>query len=526
MKKLRVLCLVVTLLMVFSALPAFTESAEPLKSTDMDEPIKFSYLRPVWNPPTYEKGNEYEKMFFEAANVEIESNIVPVADFDSKLPVMLAGGTNVDVIWNMGPNNPVMRDIYQQGAFLKLDELLDKYPAVKDAVYPATWDLLKSEDGQYFFPSPLSVFVPFPIYYRTDVFEELGLQVPTTVDELTECLRVIHAQKPDMVPLTVNELFSEWYFQNVANAFGYNFGWMPNPDKPEELIPSNISKNFRDFLEWLNLLRKEGLIDPDFKIAAGKLGADTFKAGNAAVICINWNSYRDLLNELKKNVPEAGIGVITSIEGPGGKSGAKNLTGYDRGFSININSADKADDIFKFLNWVYTDGYTINRYGFEGKTYNLDEDGNIVSIPNDEREGAFKVSNVEPFQFPLKSSDTMPNWLDEFNNFKAIGLTAGDLDVQRLAFEDSVANYSPDYGRETYSEANASMGTMLNEEYLKPAFEKLMIDPTADISIFDTAVEQWLVNGGQAIIDEVNANQADKSAPVYTYEYDGPDYRD
>ncbi|NLG24185.1 MAG: extracellular solute-binding protein, partial [Clostridiales bacterium] len=284
--------LTLLLALVMSALPALAGS-EPMKSTEMDQPVKFSYLRPVWSAPTYEKGNDYEKMLFEAGNVEIDASIIAVADFDAKLPVLIAGGTDIDVMWNMGANNAVMRDIIGQGAFLALDDLLAKYPDVRDAVYPATWDLLTSDDGKhYFFPAPLAVFVPFPIYYRTDVFAELGLEIPTTIDEFTDCLRAIKAAKPDMIPLTVNELFSYWYFQNVANAFGFNFGWMPDPADETRIIPSNISEQFRNFLLWMHTLRQEGLIDPDHMIAAGKLGADTFKAGNAAVIAINWNSYQ------------------------------------------------------------------------------------------------------------------------------------------------------------------------------------------------------------------------------------------
>jgi hypothetical protein len=38
-------------------------------------------------------------------------------------------------------------------------------------------------------------------------------------------------------------------------------------------------------------------------------------------------------------------------------------------------------------------------------------------------------------------------------------------------------------------------------------------------------VENWLKNGGQQIIDEVNAAQKDKSKPEYKYEYTGRDYR-
>jgi putative aldouronate transport system substrate-binding protein len=369
------------------------------------------------------------------------------------------------------------------------------------------------------------LFTPFPIYYRADIIEELGLTIPTTIDEFTDFLRAIHSAKPDMVTLTTNELFSEWYFQNVYNAFGYNHGWMPDPNDPSRIVPSNTTKTFRDALEWLHLLRVEGLIDPDHMIAAGKRGADTFKAGNAVVICINWNSYLDLLTNLRKTVPEASIGLITSLKGPGGVSGADNASGYDRGFSINIRSANKADDIFRYLNWVYTDGYEINRYGFEGKTFTRDADGNYINIPNDQREPGFTQSNREPLSFPNRSADQTPNWLTYYNEYIQAGLTVEDVDLIRFAFEDSVQNYSANYDRQAYSKTMAEKGTQLEEEYLVPARNKIMIDPTADITLWDEAVKNWLAAGGQQIIDEINEAQKDKSKPIYTYEYTGPDYR-
>uniref|UniRef100_UPI0011808E68 extracellular solute-binding protein n=1 Tax=Streptomyces griseiscabiei TaxID=2993540 RepID=UPI0011808E68 len=41
------------------------------------------------------------------------------------------------------------------------------------------------------------------LYYRTDVFEELGLEVPKTLDELTATAKQIRAAKPDLYGLAV-----------------------------------------------------------------------------------------------------------------------------------------------------------------------------------------------------------------------------------------------------------------------------------------------------------------------------------
>ncbi|GHU79298.1 hypothetical protein FACS1894191_1800 [Clostridia bacterium] len=464
-------------------------------------------------------------MFGEASNTEIDVSIMPVGDFNSKITVMLAGGTDIDVIWNMGPTNAGMYDIIEQGAFLALDDYLAEYPAVKEAIDQTTWDTQVSSDGKhYFFPNALAVFVPFPIYYREDVFEELGIAIPTTMDEFTDALRAIKAGKPDMIPFTHSSLTSEWYFQNIYAAYGYSHGWQPDPNDPTRIIPGVITDEYKEALSWLHLLRVEGLIDPDSMIAQGKRGSDTFKAGEAAVLCINWDSYLDLKTNLVKNVPTGTINILPPMKGPKGVTAAKNLTGYDRGYSINVASKDKAEDIFKFLNWAFTDGYDINRYGFEGKTYTVTPEGVKVGIPDDEREPDFVRANVEPMQFGLKSADTMPDWQARALSFQKAGLTIEEVDIMRRGFEESIANYIPDYDRFVYTPTRAAKNDGLNADYLTPAYQKVMIDPAAGIEVYEAAIEQWLANGGQQIIDEVNEAQKDKTAPVFKWEYTGPDY--
>ena len=72
-------------------------------STELESPVRFSYLRPVWGPATYEKGSDFEKELFSRANVEIAAEIIPVFDYEVKIPVLVAGGTLKDVMWHAGP---------------------------------------------------------------------------------------------------------------------------------------------------------------------------------------------------------------------------------------------------------------------------------------------------------------------------------------------------------------------------------------------------------------------------------------
>ena len=126
-------------------------AAEAKLSTQLSYPVKFSYLRPVWGPATHQKGADYELELFKRANVEIESQIVPVFDYETKFPVLVAGGSMADVMWHAGPSWGPAYDFIQQGAFLPLNDLLDKYPDVKAAISDGLWDMVRSPDGKNYF---------------------------------------------------------------------------------------------------------------------------------------------------------------------------------------------------------------------------------------------------------------------------------------------------------------------------------------------------------------------------------------
>jgi len=509
-------------------------AAEAKLSTQMTTPVKFSYLRPVWGPATHQKGADYEKELFKRANVEIESQIIPVFDYEAKFPVLVAGGTMADVMWHAGPNWGPTYDLIQQGAFLALDDLLAKYPDVKAAISDGLWDQVKSPDGKhYFFPMPLSNWVPFPIYYRVDIFKELGIADPATMDDLVAALKTIKEKKPDLVPLTAHE-YSLWYFQNTAVAFGYGFGnWTAdpadaNPDNPAKIVPSQVTTPYKTFLGWLQQLRKDGLIDPDYLIATGKKGVDKFNAGQAAVMVGHWMGLPDWLAELKKTVPTADVSFMAPLKGPAGPMGCVTLSGYDRGFSLAAKSKDNADNIFKFLNWVFTEGYEFMTKGVEGKTFKVDADGNKISIPDAEREQGWKGDNIEPFGFVPKASDVVPGfyqtWFDIYQLYKARGFE-DKMPMVRKMFEDMAANQFFDYSRGAYSPTSGKKGTQIWQQYIKPMEEKIVIDPTVPLTTWDENIKAWLDNGGNDIIKEVNDGVKDKSKPKVKYTYAGKDYK-
>jgi hypothetical protein len=287
-------------------------------------------------------------------------------------------------------------------------------------------------------------------------------------------------------------------------------------DNPERIIPGGVTEEYKEFLLFVQSLRKKDVIDPDYMIATGLKGIDKFRAGDVVVMEGHWGAMAADNVELKKIVPEGDISYMKQLQGPKQPMGALTLTGFDRGFSVSIRAQDKLDGIFRFLDWVYTDGYEYVRYGKEGKTFNW-VDGVRVMIPTEERESGWQGPNMEPFGFPPKVEDVWPKWDEQLTFLEERGL-ADKLPHMMEMFITSAENAMPNWNHLTFSPTAGEKSSMLFEQYTRPMQERFAIDPDLAASAFDDAIAGWLAEGGQQIIDEVNEIQTVKSPikPTYT----------
>ena len=129
----------------------------------------------------------------------IKVNIVE-AQHDEMFPKMMQehrGGTGAYDVLNVVP--AWMGDMVRAGAVEPLDAYVDKYgyrAELEDIGDVYRENQMRIGDTIYGFPDDGDVFI---LYYRKDIFEELGLSVPTTWDEFYEVSKAItDAKAPDV----------------------------------------------------------------------------------------------------------------------------------------------------------------------------------------------------------------------------------------------------------------------------------------------------------------------------------------
>lgn len=471
--------------------------------------VRFTYLRPTWGPATYTKDGPYEKELERRGKVEIDVQIIPVIDYDTKVNTVLASGDIPDVIWGSGPASATWKEAQDEGAFLPIDEYLDKYPAIRKAVPESIWKILQDENGDtYFIPNLIWPQVPFFLFYREDLFEKAGIDPPTSLEDFEATLVEVKAAYPDMVPFTMGY---EWSAKELATSFGVAmFGWEPDPDNPDRLIPWFMKEKEVDLYFWLQDLHKKGLLDPDYGVnKEPNFADDKFRAGKAVMVISHWGSYPDIMTKLRPLAPDAEVGVVSPL-GPG--AGSRAVFPVDRGFYVSAEM-DDPDGFFRFLNWTLTEGSDFRRWGIEGKTYRT-EDGVKVPIPDSEREKAYQGPQLEPLGF-LAPFEEKLDWDQMRISFEAAGVS-DRFDYIRRKFEEYTANEYPDYRDPTARSAfEDKKGTQLYEDYLQKVAQSTIIDHKVTRDDWRKAVEKWRASGGDQIIEEVNAAQKDKSKPSY-----------
>lgn len=481
------------------------------------ETVKFTFMRGVWGPATFTKGGQYEQDLKDLANVEVDVQIIPIVEYDAKVKTIVAGGDLPDMMMAFGPTDPWWRDLENQGAFAPIDEYLDKYPILWEIAPESVWEMLRNpDDGHiYFIPQTCVAEMPFFVYYRQDWFEQLGIEEPTTVEELEAALETIHAEMPDVVPLTSAAGSTAWLGKDLATAFGCTVsGWTPDADG--NLQPDYCTDEAMDFAFWLQDMQARGLLDADCGVNPDvTFGEQRFKTGRAAVILGVFNQISGYLTELDQNDPAAKIGIIGPLTGPDGTQGGTRVSfPVDRGYYFS-SKAENLDGIMQFLAWSLGGGNDFRKYGIEGKTYTVDANGNKISIPDTEREADYVNSQIEPLTFVHRPEDNF-NWDDYKLMFETIG-HADFFDLFQEKWNAYCAVKYYDYKNPTiFSDINNDIGAQLSEAYLSGYWwDGIITNPKVTREEVAQAVADWKEAGGQSIIDEFNALQADKSQPNY-----------
>ena len=135
--------------------------------------------------PEARVGSLVDKFEAENPNTTVELERVAWDAYNQRLLTAVAGGDPPDVsqvkLW-------WVPQLVELGALEPLDDYIASWSGRSD-VYDRVWDLVRYTDGKTY-AMPLQMVILY-MYYRVDMFEELGLSIPTTRDEFLETAKAL-----------------------------------------------------------------------------------------------------------------------------------------------------------------------------------------------------------------------------------------------------------------------------------------------------------------------------------------------
>lgn len=225
---------------------------------------------------------------------------------------------------------------------------------------------------------------------RKDYLDELGLDIPTTLDGFYQALTLM------------NENYGATYYMNQdssdpVNAFAQCFGVVGNANSSStyayymakdgtEVLYSPTQERFRDYLETMAQWYSEGLIYADFLSCADSIPAtDVLLSGSIGITYYNAASYTTLMNQVDADSPfelyPVEVPVDTETGEPvhlGRQVDYTSVKGYSLSTALEPDT-EKFEAVCAMLDYLYTDeGSELCNYGVAGTTYTYDSDGNHV----------------------------------------------------------------------------------------------------------------------------------------------------
>jgi putative aldouronate transport system substrate-binding protein len=327
---------------------------------------------------------EFAKELKKRTGVEVEF-IHPAAGTENEqFNLMIASGDLPDIIWynwTQYPGGP--EKAISDGVITKLNDLqpqqapnLSKY--LQDN--PDIDKMVKTDEGSsYSFPfirGDQKLLVSAGPVIRKDWLDELGLQVPTTMDEWHTMLTAFKEKKGAEAPFS-----PYWNIQAVLSwgtfigAYGTTKGFYTDEGQVKY---GPIEPAYKEFLTTMNQWFSEKLLDNNFatldtktvdaNIMNGKSGATVASAASGVA---KWTTtMKD--KDPKFQVIGAPYPVLNKGERP--QFGQYSLPFTSFGAAISANSKNK-EAAAKFLDFLYSEeGMRLANFGIEGLSYTMDND--------------------------------------------------------------------------------------------------------------------------------------------------------
>lgn len=465
---------------------------------------------------SYNDGTAVQKEIENRTGVHVEWDTYS-SDVETVLQTRLASLEGLPDMVEIPPfDSNVGVDTYSSnGVLIPLNDLIKEYAPNIQALfnkYPALEAMCTSSDGNIYalagWWGDINDYVPDYLYIRQDWLDNLGLEMPETVDELYDVLVAFKEQDAngngnpdDEIPMATKNGIKQLYY--LMTGFGYDTNSLWYTDDNGEVHYAAVEDQYKDMLAFLNKCYSEGLISDDLD---GTLLTQNITEDKVGIVCHdpadNMASSDDLALTSNPECDYEFMPVLQANENGTARMTKRGLTWHYYGIT---SACENPETAIQWIDYVYAseDGLMLYNYGIEGMSYEYDADGNIQFTD--------LITNNETYTSAFSALRSIGAWPTYFiNDSGEAFMKIFEGTKVETACKDAYGNMEDPFpemlGTAEESEVYTSVWPDLST-YLDEMFTAFVIG-TESLDNFDKYVETAYSMGMQDIIDIKGAQYA------------------
>ena len=307
-------------------------------------------------------------------NVKLDLTLVG-EEYQTAFMLMCAGGDLTDIIASADSNYATGADAcIEDDIILDLSDKIEEYAPDYFALLDGNPELKKqcATDSGYipsfrYVNDEAQTQRNLPVI-RKDLLDQLGMDVPVTLDEAHEVLTAFKNEYDMDTPLLVDAIGTSSYIQPAFGPYGL---YVDNG----EVVYDFRTENFKDYISYMRQLVEEGLVNSDF--VSMNVGADyrDFVTGGRSAI-VNGMLYSDF-NQYEENGIDL-VAIPPVLKNAGEKSEMGDIPVWAPASNATSISTqcEEWEIALAYFNYNYTEeGSFLANWGVEGKTFEYDDAG-------------------------------------------------------------------------------------------------------------------------------------------------------
>ncbi len=394
-----------------------------------------------------------------------------------------------------------MRQALKSGQFWDVEPYLQDYPNLSK-IDEKTLASARVDGHLYGVPFQKPI-ARYGVLVRQDWLDNLGLETPHTIEELSDVAVAFTKDDPDGNGQNDTTGFIDRLesfklgFKTLAGYFGAGNNFEVTDD--DEVIPSFQTDEFKEAMEWYRGLYEQGAINGEFVTMQKQNQIDAIAQGKGGIVVTGLfeaKNYMSLAKSADPNTPMewALINDITFDDVPR-RILSDTAGGFGGWISISttrVKSEEQVKSILAFIDKLLDEEpFTLMSNGIEDEHYTLDSAGVVTIADQPKWEQEVQPYNSSRPSDIVKTFKSSTPYVDEGNEKIA--------ENAEFAVIDPTLPLSSD----TFDQSWSTIQQAANDAYNKYMVGQL------DMAGYEDAIEQLSGQGLDKIIEEFTASYAE-----------------